>query len=72
MNDPEYIESVNTTTLMIVNVTVTDWGVYSCEAGNIVNNATSNEAILHSMCVCFVYSIAMYVYVLRCIIYGMW
>ena len=49
MNDPEHIESVNTTTLMIVNVTVTDWGVYTCEASNIVNKATSNGAILHSM-----------------------
>ena len=47
MNDPGHIEDVNTTTLMIVNVAVTDWGVYSCEASNIVNNVTSNGATLH-------------------------
>ena len=47
MNDPGHIEGINTTTLMIVNVTVTDWGMYSCEANNIVNNDTSNEATLH-------------------------
>ena len=47
MNDPGHIEGVNTTTLMIVNVTVTDWGMYSCEASNIVNNVTSNGATLH-------------------------
>ena len=47
MNDPGHIEGVNTTTLMIVNVAVTDWGMYNCEASNIVNNATSNGATLH-------------------------
>ena len=51
-NDPGHIEGVNTTTLMIVNVTVTDWGMYSCEASNIVNNVTSNGATLHGKCVC--------------------
>ena len=50
MNDPGHIEGVNTTTLMIVNVTVTDWGMYSCEASNIVNNVTSNGATLHGEC----------------------
>ena len=47
MDDPGHIEGVNTTTLMIVNVAVTDWGIYSCEASNIVNNVTSNGATLH-------------------------
>ena len=46
MNDPGHIEGVNTTTLMIINV-ITDWGMYSCEASNIVNNVTSNEATLY-------------------------
>ena len=52
MNDAGHIEGVNTATLMIVNVTVTDWGVYICEASNIVNNATSNGATLHGKCMC--------------------
>ena len=52
MEDPGHIEGVNTTTLMIVNVTFTDWGMYSCEASNIVNDVTSNEATLHGeLCV---------------------
>ena len=50
MNDRGHIEGVNTSTLLIVNVNVTDWGLYSCEASNIVNNATSNGAILHGEC----------------------
>ena len=52
MNDPGHIEGVNTSTLMIVNVNVTDWGMYSCEASNTVDNATSNEAKLYGKCVC--------------------
>ena len=54
MNDPGHIEGVNTSTLLIVNVNVTDWGLYSCEASNIVDNITSNEATLYgkSVCVC--------------------
>ena len=52
MDDPGHVEGVNSDTLMIVNVTVTDVGVYSCEANNIVNNATSNEATLHGKCFC--------------------
>ena len=51
MNDPGHIEGVNTSTLMIVNVNVTDWGMYSCEASNIVDNATSNEATLYGECI---------------------
>ena len=49
MNDPGHIEGANTSTLMIVNILVTDWGVYSCEASNVVNNVTSDEATLHGM-----------------------
>ena len=52
MNDPGHIEGVNTSTLLIVNVNVTDWGLYSCEASNIVDNATSNEATLYGECAC--------------------
>ena len=51
MDDPGHFEGANTDTLMIINVLVTDWGMYSCEATNIVNNATSNEATLHGECV---------------------
>jgi len=51
MNDPGHIEGVNTRTLMIVNVSVTDWGMYSCEACNIIDNATSNKATLYGECV---------------------
>ena len=47
MDDPGHIEGVNTNTLIIVSVAVKDWGMYSCEASNIVNNATSNEGLLH-------------------------
>ena len=50
MDDPGHIEGANTDTLMIINVLVTDWGMYSCEATNIVNNVTSNEAALHGKC----------------------
>ena len=51
MDDPGHIEGANTSTLMIINVHVTDWGMYSCEAINIVNSAISDNAILHGMCV---------------------
>ena len=51
MDDPRHLEGANTDTLMIINVLVTDWGMYSCEVTNIVNNATSNEATLHGECV---------------------
>ena len=47
MDDPGHIEGANSSTLMIVNVAVTDWGVYNCTASNIVNDVTSNEATLH-------------------------
>ena len=52
MDDPGHIDGINTTILMIVNVTVTDWGVYSCEASNSFDNATSDGATLHGVCVC--------------------
>ena len=66
MNDPGHIEGVNTTTLMIVNVTVTDWGMYSCEASNIVNNVTSNEAILHGEYLMHIFSHRVCVYNNNC------
>ena len=50
MDDPGHIEGANTDILMIINVLVTDWGMYSCEATNIVNSATSNEATLQGEC----------------------
>ena len=55
-DDFGHIDGANTNTLMIVNVEVTDWGMYSCVASNIVDNDTSNEATLHGeylpVCVC--------------------
>ena len=51
MDDPGHIEGANTDTLMIINVRETDWGVYSCEATNIVNSAISDNATLHGECV---------------------
>ena len=59
MDDPGHIEGANTDTLMIINVLVTDWGMYSCEATNIVNSATSDNATLHGECL----SLCMHVYV---------
>ena len=59
-NDPGHIEGANTNTLMIVNVEVTDWGVYSCVTSNIVDNDTSDEATLHGE---YLY---MWVYVYMC------
>ena len=47
MDDPGHIESANIGPLMIIYVLVTDWGMYSCKATNIVNSMTSNEATLH-------------------------
>ena len=51
MDDPGHFEGASTDTLMIVNVRVTDWGMYSCKATNIVDNPTSNDATLHGECV---------------------
>ena len=48
--DPGQIEGVSTSTLMIINVAFTDWGMYSCEANISVNTVTSNEATLHGEC----------------------
>ena len=61
MNDPGHFEGANTGTLMIINVLVTDWGMYSCEATNIVNNATSNEATLHGKCMGLYACVSVYV-----------
>ena len=47
--DPGHISGVDTTTLMITNVTVQDGGSYSCrviDSDN--NNVTSDEATLFS------------------------
>ena len=51
MDNPRHIEGANTDTLMIINVLVTDWGMYSCEATNIIDNRASNDATLHGECV---------------------
>ena len=48
LDHPQYISGANTSTIMISNTNITQWGSYSCIASNIVNNATSNEATLHS------------------------
>ena len=41
----------NTSTVIITNVTVADWGMYTCEVTNIVNNVTSSGAILSGECI---------------------
>ena len=51
MDDPGHIEGANTSTLMIINIRVTEWGMYGCEAINIVNNAISDNVTLHGTCV---------------------
>ena len=55
MTDPGHISvtsDVNTTTLMITNVTVNDGGNYSCEVTDgMAINETSTEATLFSKCV---------------------
>ena len=43
-----YVSGTTTNTLMVTNANVTQWGNYSCVASNIINNATSDEATLHS------------------------
>ena len=47
MDQPMYVSGATTNALMITNVSVTQWGNYSCVASSIVNNATSDEATLH-------------------------
>ena len=63
LNDPGHIEGVTSATLIIVNVNVTDWGVYSCEASNIVNNVTSHGATLHGKCMSCMYGICVCMHV---------
>ena len=46
VDDPGHIMGSSTSTVIIANVNVTDWGIYSCEAANIVNNVISNESML--------------------------
>ena len=48
MDQPLYVSGATTNTLMVTNTSVSQWGNYSCVASNIVNNATSDEATLHS------------------------
>ena len=48
MADPGHLSDVNTTTLMITNVTATDEGNYSCFVSDGNTNLTSNEATLFS------------------------
>ena len=67
MDDPGHIEGANTDTLMIINVLVNDWGMYSCEATNIVDNVTSNEATLHGMCMYVVCMHVVCVHVCVCV-----
>ena len=47
LDQPQYISGTNTSTIMISNINITQWGKYSCVASNIVNNATSDEATLY-------------------------
>ena len=63
MEDPGHFEGANSDTLMIINVLVTDWGIYSCEGNNTVNNATSNEATLYGKCFNLFLSVCLSMYV---------
>ena len=47
MNDPGHIEDANSTTLMIIGISVTDGGVYNCRANYSGGNITSNSAYLY-------------------------
>ena len=67
MDDPGHIEGANTDTLMIINVLVTDWGMYSCEATNIVNSATSDNVTLHGKCLPVCLSVCLSVSVHACV-----
>ena len=63
LDHPPYmhISGANTSTLIISNTNITLWGRYSCVASNIVNDATSNEATLHSKCLCVRFTCEVYV-----------
>jgi len=52
VDDPGHIMDSNTSTVIITNVTATDWGTYICEATNVVNSVTSNKTTLSGECVC--------------------
>ena len=69
MDESGHIEGANTSTLMIINVLMNDWGMYSCKASNIVDNVTSNEATLHGMCACCMCVYACCVCVYACCVY---
>ena len=47
MNDPGHIEGADNTTLMIIGVSITDGGEYSCRASYSGGNATSDPASLY-------------------------
>ena len=48
MNDPEHIEGANSKTLMIIGVSITDGGEYTCTAEyGKTFNATSDPALLY-------------------------
>jgi len=43
-----YVSGASTSTLMVTNANVSQWGNYSCVASNEVDSATSDVAVLHS------------------------
>ena len=47
MNDPGHIEGASSSTLMIIDVNVTDGGEYSCRADYVGGTNTSDPAMLY-------------------------
>ena len=47
MDDPGHIEGTDTNTLMIIGVSVTDGGEYSCRVDYSGGNVTSDPALLY-------------------------
>ena len=48
MDQLMYVSGASTSTLMVTNANVSQWGNYSCVASNEVDSATSDVAVLHS------------------------
>ena len=59
-DEPGHITGANSSSLVITNVTATDWGTYQCIAThrNVFSRTYTAEGILHGKCIC----ISSYVY----------